>query len=82
MGSIRSLLTRVERLEQMKAAPRSPFEEAFGSLEAWEADWQASIDAGAICSVDGPVVMACIRRWHREGLWGGVRWVPVRDYRR
>jgi hypothetical protein len=67
--SVRSLLARVQRLEQARRAPRSPFEQAFGTLEAWEADVQAGIDAGTLDRIDMPVVIACVRRWHRDGVW-------------
>jgi hypothetical protein len=60
-------------LEQAQRVPRSPFEVAYGSLEAWEADWQASIDAGTMCPIDGPVIIACVRRWHRDGVYATWR---------
>jgi hypothetical protein len=82
MPSARSLLARVQRLEEARRAPRSPFEEGFGSLEDWEADWRASIDAGTMCAVDGPHIIACIHKWHANNVWGGLRWVAVRDYAR
>jgi len=82
MSSVRSMLARVARLEQARAAPRSPFEEAFGSVDAWAAEIEAGIAAGTYDAIDMPVVITCVRRWHAEGLWGGLRWVQVRDYRR
>jgi hypothetical protein len=73
---------RVQRLEQARQAPRSPFEVAYGSLEAWEADVHRGIDSGTYDPIDMPVVIRCVRKWHADGLWLGLRWVPVRDYGR
>ena len=36
MSNVRALLTRVAKLEQARATPKSPFELAFGSFEAFE----------------------------------------------
>ena len=66
--SVRAMLARVQRLEQARR-PTSPFEIWFGSLEAWEAECQAGIDAGQLDSRDVPVVMMAVRRWHAEGGW-------------
>jgi hypothetical protein len=67
--SVRSLLARVQRLEQSRR-PTSPFELIFGSLDAWEAEVRLGIDAGHLDSRDVPVVVAAVRRWHRdEGAW-------------
>jgi len=68
MLRIRSLVDRVRRLEQA-VSPRSPIEMMYGSLEACEAEVEQGIEAGRLCCVDAPVVLACIRRWHREGAW-------------
>lgn len=69
MLRIRSLVERVRRLEQT-VSPRSPIEQMYGgSLEAWEAEVQQGIEAGKLCHMDAPVVLACIQRWHREGAW-------------
>jgi hypothetical protein len=64
------MLARVQRLEQARS-PTSPFERAFGSLDAWEGGCQSGIDAGLLDSRDMPVVMMAVRRWHREGAWVG-----------
>jgi len=68
--SVRAMLARVQRLEQARRAPRSPIEIAYGSLQAWEAETQAGIDAGTLDRIDMPVVMACVRRWHADGVFG------------
>jgi hypothetical protein len=49
-------------------------------LEAWEAETQAQIDARALDRIDMPVVIACIRRWHAEGLWGAWQRFNVLEY--
>lgn len=67
---VRALLGRVAKLEQAKAPPISPFEADYGSLEAFEAMAQAQIDAGDFDPRDGPVVLAAIRRWHTDEVWG------------
>ncbi len=68
--SVRQLLARVQRLEQMRA-PISPFERAYGSLEAWEAECQSGVAASLLDPQDMPVVMVAVRRWYREGAWAG-----------
>lgn len=70
MASARALLVRVARLEQARAAPQSPIEAMFGSFDAFEAEARAGVDAGKLDSDDMPVVLASLRRWHVEGLWG------------
>ena len=80
MPALRTMFARVQRLEKARCAPRSPFEVAYGSLEAWEADARAGIVDGRSDPVDMAVVITSIRRWHAEGLWQGLRWVPVRNY--
>lgn len=62
------MLARVQRLEHSRS-PVSPFEAAYGSLEAWEAECQSGIDEGRLDPTDMPVVMMAIRRWHEEGAW-------------
>jgi hypothetical protein len=66
MSHVRSLLARVARLEREAIRP-SPFQLIFGS--ALEAEVQKQIDAGQLCHLDMPVVLASIRRWEREGVW-------------
>jgi hypothetical protein len=70
VASARSLLARVRRIEQARAAPRSPFEAAYGSLEAFEAEVTAGIEAGKYDHTDMPMVLACVRRWHTDGAFG------------
>lgn len=63
---VRSLIARVQRLEQSVAPPKT----AFGDLEVWEAEAQEGIDAGKLCPLDAPIVLRCIRRWSDDGVWG------------
>ncbi len=69
MASPRALLARVQRLEQARTAPHSPFEAAYGSFDAFAAETQAGIDAGQFDSREMSVVLNCIRRWHDEDVW-------------
>jgi hypothetical protein len=70
MPAVRALLTRVAKLEQAKAPALSPFEAAYGSLDAFVAMAQAQIDAGELDPRDGPPILAAIRRWHTDEVWG------------
>lgn len=63
------MLARVRRIEAVRAPVLSPFEAAYGSLDAWEAHCRAGIDAGDLDGTDVPVVMLAVRRWHRDGAW-------------
>lgn len=69
MPGVRGLQKRLRRLEQRRS-PRTPIERWFGSLQAFEAQVQAEIEAGKTCRFDGPILIASIRRWHREEIWG------------
>ncbi|MFC3162447.1 hypothetical protein [Ciceribacter thiooxidans] len=73
MASVASMLSRVRRLEAARAAPLSPFAQAYGSLTAFEAEVQAEIDAGTLDSVDMPIILASIRKWDRERIWSAWR---------
>lgn len=70
MGSVQSMLSRVRRLEAARAAPVSPFARIYGSMDAFEAKANAGINAGQLDPSDMPVVIQCLRRWDREGIWG------------
>jgi hypothetical protein len=72
MAHVRRLLARVQRLEQAATRP-SPFQLAYGSLEAFEAAVQKEMDAGKLCRLDMPLVAAAIRSWHGNNvyaMWG------------
>jgi hypothetical protein len=77
MTGVRNLQKRLRRLERARS-PRTPIECWFGSLENFEAQTQAEIDAGRMCQFDGPLLIECIRRWHREELWRGWKRQPNR----
>ncbi|ODU80988.1 MAG: hypothetical protein ABT10_15445 [Novosphingobium sp. SCN 63-17] len=70
MTAVRSLLARVQRLEQARTAPRSPFEAAYGSFDAFAGEVQANVANGTYDERDMPLVLNCLRRWHSDGVWG------------
>lgn len=70
MTAVRSLLARVQRLEQARTAPRSPFEAAYGSFDGFAGEVQAGIASGTYDERDMPLVLNCLRRWHSDGVWG------------
>ena len=82
MVGVRGLLARVGKLEASRRGPRSPFELAYGSLEAFETSVQSDVDAGRLDPTDMPDVLAAIRRWHNDGAWASGRsgrsgWGPL-----
>jgi chromosome condensin MukBEF MukE localization factor len=68
VAGVRSMLDRVRRLEAARAMV-SPIQRWFGSVESFEADVRAGMDAGALDRRDMTDVLACVQRWHRDGLW-------------
>lgn len=82
MTKVRSLLRRVQKLEQARQAPMSPFAAMCGSFEAFEAEMRARIGPGGL-DRDFEGVLAALRRWevnwalwqrekprwHRNGAW-------------
>lgn len=73
MSAARAMLSRVRRLEAARTAPRSAFEHAFGSLDAFTGEAQAGIDAGIYDRIDMPTVINCVRRWHTDTEFGAWR---------
>ena len=75
MSSARTLIARVQRLEQARVAPRSPIEKWWGSLEAFEAETREAVNAHVLdrtdlYGVDGRGgIMHAIRGWHVRGLF-------------
>lgn len=69
MTSVLSMLQRVRKLEQAKATPQTPIEQAYGSLAKFTDAWQGEIDAGKMDPIDGPVVIQCIQKWHADKVW-------------
>ena len=74
MANVQSLLRRVQRLERARETPQSPFEVAFGSLDAFTDKVNADIAAGKLDRVDGPLLLQAVRKWHRDRLWSGFRY--------
>ena len=74
MSNVRSLLTRVAKLEAARVTPKSPFEVAFGSLDAFADKVNADIDASKLDKVDGPLLLQAVVKWHRDRLWSGFRY--------
>lgn len=76
MSGVRSMLSRVAKLEQARVAPRSPIERWYGSLDAFEQDTRAKVDAGSLDRADmygsdgNGGVMRALRSWHEQGLFG------------
>ena len=69
MAVVRSMLSRVSRLERTDAPKVSPFERQYGSLDNLEEAWRAMMDAGTLDRRDGEALIAIIRRWHTERVW-------------
>lgn len=74
MANVQSLLRRVQRLERARETPQSPFEVAFGSLDAFAEKVNADIGADKLDKVDGPMMLAAVLKWHRDKLWSGFRY--------
>ncbi len=77
--SVRSMLSRVRRLEQ-RSASVSPFVAAFGSFAAFEDHCNAEIAAGNLDPRDFPVVILCLQGWETQGVWG--KWARNRTWLR
>lgn len=63
------MLTRVRRLEAVRAPLLSPFETAYGSLDAFEAHCRSGLGQGVYDRADIVLVIASVRRWHMDGAW-------------
>jgi hypothetical protein len=74
MSNVRALLTRVAKLEQARATPKTPFELAFGSFEAFEDKVNADLLAKKMDRVDGPLLLNAVRKWHRDHVWQGFQY--------
>ena len=71
MANVRGMLARVQRLEAARNTA-SPIARLYGSFDAFADGVEADIDAGKLDRTDMPVVLECLRRWERDGVWG--RW--------
>lgn len=67
MASARSLLSQVRQIKKARTPKPSPIEALYGSVDAFAAEVQAKVGEGKLCPVDMPVVIECLRRWHRDG---------------
>ena len=74
MSNVRALLTRVAKLEAARVTPKSPFEVAYVSLDAFADKVNADIGAEKLDRVDGPMLLQAVRKWHRDRLWSGFRY--------
>ena len=74
MSNVRALLTRVAKLEAARVTPKSPFQVAFGSLDAFADKVNTDVDARKLDRVDGPLLLQAVRKWHRDKLWSGFRY--------
>jgi hypothetical protein len=63
MPSVQALLRRVQRLEAARTATLSPVVPLYGSIDAF-AEGTDGLDRH-----DFPVVLDCLRRWERDGVW-------------
>jgi len=63
MPAVRSMLARVQRLEQ---ATVSPWLNLLGPLDKFEAAVRDGIVEGRYDPLDMPLVVVCVRRWERE----------------
>lgn len=70
MPNVKGMLARVQRLEVARSTA-SPIARLYGSFEAFADGVQADINAGKLDRTDMPVVLDCLRRWERDGIWQG-----------
>lgn len=63
MTSVRNMLARVKRLEAARVATPSPIAQLYGSVDGF-AEGTEGLDRH-----DFPIVLNCLRRWEREGVW-------------
>lgn len=67
MAGVRGMLQRVARLEAQRSPKPSPIQLMYGSVDAFADECMAGVERGKFCAVDMPVLIACVRRWHRDG---------------
>ena len=68
------MLARVAKLEAARVAPRSPFEVAYASMDAFEDRVNEQVAAGKLDGIDMAMVLAALHRWHRDQVWSGWRY--------
>lgn len=69
MACARSIAARVQRLERQRAPVVSPIVMAFGSFEALAEQCDRDVEAGTLDARDFPIVLNCLARWEREGIY-------------
>ena len=67
MPNVLCTLRRVQRLEQARVTRRSPFEVAYGRMDAFADKVQVDVAAGKLDRKDITMVLAALHRWHRDG---------------
>jgi len=70
MVGIRSMFSRVVKLEQARAPVLSPIAIAFGSFDNFTAWVDEQMAAGVLDPRDFPIVVHCLRRYEADGTWG------------
>lgn len=71
MGAVRAVQKRVARLEQAGKPRPSPFVIAFGSFDRFvEVVVIAGIERGELSRDDMIEIVAALRVWEVEGVWG------------
>ena len=63
--SVRSLLARIQRLEEART---SPWDRLVGPIEEFDAYVRDGIAAGKLDPKDAPVVLASVRSWIRQEM--------------
>lgn len=70
--SLRALQKRLAKLEDAGKPRPSPFAVLYGSFDAWvEREVLPGIESRALDERDMVAVVACLRRWERDGTWNG-----------
>lgn len=68
------MLSRVRRIEALRAPAVSPVAQAFGSFEAFGVWADEQVAAGLLDARDFRIVVHCLERWEREGTaWAKPR---------
>jgi hypothetical protein len=73
MAGVRGMLERVAKLEAQRAPKASPIEVLYGSVDGFADACMEGVASGKLCPVDMPIILDCIRRWHRDGDYGARR---------
>lgn len=73
MSGVRGMLKRVAKLEAQLAPRPSPIAAIYGSTEAFAQECMEGVASGKLCGTDMPVLLDCLRRWHRDGDYSARR---------